>query len=273
MTRLSVVISTYERPDALDALLWALSEQTESDFDVVVADDGSGPETEAVVELWQGELGSRLAHVRQPDEGFRLALVRNRAARTAHGDVLVFLDGDCVPRQGLVRAVARAARPGWFLGSRRLMLSKSLTARVLGQRLAVHRWTLGRWALRERSEIPSLHALTPRDRRRPWRASLPEFVPFGGAFGFFLGVARSDFEAVNGYDARFRGWGYEDHDIAVRLRRLGLRSGWAGPQSTVLHLWHPNRKGESDLHPNVALLAETEAADRVEAVEGLRELA
>src|SRR5439155_2791962 len=162
VTRLSVVISTYERPDALDAVLWALSEQTESDFDVVVADDGSGRETEAVVERWQGELGSRLAHVRQPDEGFRLALVRNRAARAARGDALVFLDGDCVPRQGLVRAVARAARPGWFLGSRRLMLSKSLTARVLGQRLAVHRWTLGRWALRERSEIPSPHALTPR---------------------------------------------------------------------------------------------------------------
>ena len=132
MTALSVVVSTYERPDALDAVLWALSEQTDSDFDVVVADDGSGPETEAVVECWQGELGSRLAHVRQPDEGFRLALVRNRAARAARGDVLVFLDGDCVPRRGLVRALVRAARPGWFLGSRRLMLSEVLTARVLG---------------------------------------------------------------------------------------------------------------------------------------------
>jgi len=153
------------------------------------------------------------------------------------------------------------------------MLSEGLTARALEQRLPIHRWTLARWAVRGRREIPSLHALTPRDRRRPWRSGLPDFEPFGGGFGFFLGVARSDFGAVNGYDARFHGWGYEDHDIAVRLRRLGLRSGWAGPRSTVLHLWHPNLKAESDLATNVALLAETESGDRVEAVEGLREVA
>jgi len=273
MTDLSVVVSTYERPDALDAVLWALSEESERGVEVVVADDGSGPETEAVVDGRKRELGGRLVHVRQPDEGFRLAAVRNRAAAVARGDYLLFVDGDCVPRRGLVAAVGRAARPGWFLGSRRVMLSEGLTARALEQRLPIHRWTLARWAVRERSEIPSLHALTPRDRRRPWRSGLPDFEPFGGGFGFFLGVARSDFEAVNGYDARFHGWGYEDHDIAVRLRRLGLRSGWAGPRSTVLHLWHPNLKAESDLATNVALLAETESADRVEAVEGLREVA
>ena len=76
---------------------------------------------------------------------------------------------------------------------------------------------------------------------------------------------------MNGYDARFAGWGGEDVDMAVRLRRAGLRCGWAGPQSTLLHLWHETRK--PPVRPNDALLAETEASDRVEAVDGLRELA
>src|SRR5262245_17732985 len=226
MTTATVVVSTYERPDALDAVLWALSEQSDEDFDIVVADDGSGPATETVVGRWSETLGSRLSHVRQPDEGFRLALVRNRAVAAAAGGYLLFVDGDCVPRRGLVGAVRRAARPGWFLGSRRVMLSEGLSARVLEPRLPVHHWAGARWALRERGEIPSLHALTPRDRRRPWRPGQPEFVPYGGGFGFFLGVFRSDLEAANGYDARFEGWGYEDHDLAVRLRRLGLHSGW-----------------------------------------------
>jgi GT2 family glycosyltransferase len=113
-------------------------------------------------------------------------------------------------------------------------------------------------------------ALTPRDRRRPGREGLPEFVPHADGYGFLLGVARSDFERVNGYEARFSGWGGEDLDMAVRLRRAGLRCGWPGPQSTLLHLWHETRKQRAP--ENTALLAETEAGDRIEAVDGMRQI-
>jgi GT2 family glycosyltransferase len=113
--------------------------------------------------------------------------------------------------------------------------------------------------------------LPVRDRRRPWRETQPEFFPPYDAYGFFLGVAREDFERVNGYDMRFEGWGGEDRDIAVRLRRAGVRCGWPGPQASLLHLWHPARKGEESA--NMQLLRETEKSTRVEAVLGLRELA
>ena len=96
-------------------------------------------------------------------------------------------------------------------------------------------------------------------------------MPHADGYGFLLGISRADFERVNGYDARFAGWGGEDVDMAVRLRRLGLRCGWPGPQTTLLHLWHETRKPA--VRPNDALLAETRAADRVEAIEGLREVA
>ena len=59
---------------------------------------------------------------------------------------------------------------------------------------------------------------------------MPEFVPHDRTYGYLLGVARTDFERVNGYDMRFVGWGEEDVDIAVRLRRIGLRCGHAGPR-------------------------------------------
>jgi glycosyltransferase involved in cell wall biosynthesis len=273
VTRLSLIVCTYERPSALDAVLWSLSEEPGGEFEVVVADDGSGQPTADVVEKWRSTFAGRLVHVWQPDEGFRLALIRNRGALAARGDFLLFLDGDCVPRRGFARAVERGIRAGWFLGSRRLMLSQALSERVLAERLPIQRWTLARWALRERSHVPSLHALTRRDRRRVGAAKHPDFVPAGGAFGFFLGVSRADFERVNGYDSRFEGWGYEDHDIALRLRRSGLRSGWAGPHSTLLHLFHANLKGQTDTAPSRALYDETEASGRVRAVVGFRELA
>ncbi len=263
----SVVVATYEWPEALDAVLRGLADQSDADFDVVVADDGSGPHTASVVQNWRGRL--RLEHVRQEDEGYRLARARNLGARAAGGDFLVFVDGDTVPRRHFVRALRRAAVPGWFVAGKRLLLGPELTERVLADRVPIQRWSFPHWALHGGQSAPLL-ALTPRDRRLPGRERLPEFVPHADGYGFLLGVARADFERVNGYDARFAGWGGEDVDMAIRLRRAGLRCGWPGPQGTLLHLWHETRKPA--VRPNDVLLRETETSDRVEAVDGVRQL-
>ena len=262
-------MNTHERPRALDAVLRALSEQSDPAFDVVVADDGSGVATEQVVERWRAPFGPRLQHVWQPDEGFRLALARNRGALAARGDFLVFLDGDAVPRHRFVDAMRASARPGWFVAGRRLELSRALTERVLGEVAPIHRHSLLDWVLL-RKEVAPLSVLTSRDRRTVG-SSAPEFEPHGRAYGFLLGVSRVDFERANGYDSRFVGWGEEDVDLAMRLRRLGLRCGHAGPQATVLHLWHPPR--DEDERGNWRLLQETAANGRVEAERGLYELA
>ncbi len=262
-------MNTHERPRALDAVLRALSEQSDPAFDVVVADDGSGVATEQVVERWRRSLGPRLQHVWQPDEGFRLALARNRGALAARGGFLVFLDGDVVPRHRFVQAMRASARRGWFVAGRRLALSRALTERVLGEQDPIHRHSLIDW-LRLRKDVSPLSALTARDRRIVG-AEAPDFEPHGRAYGFLLGVSRADFERANGYDSRFVGWGEEDVDLAMRLRRLGLRCGHAGPQATVLHLWHPPR--DEDGRGNWRLLQETAANGRVEAERGLYELA
>lgn len=267
---LAVVVSTYEWPAALDGVLRSLSEQSDPSFDVVVADDGSGAETREVVEGWEAIFGSRLEHVWQPDEGFRLAAVLNRGALAARSDYLVFIHGESIPRRHFVRALRASARRGWFVAGRRIELSPALSERVLVGGVPVHRWQLARW-LSARKYAAPLMALTPRDRRRAGVAGSPEFVPHGRTYGYLLGVFRDDFEAVNGYDTRFVGWGEEDVDIAVRLRRLGLRCGHAGPQATLIHLWH--RSNEVRERENWWLLQETEKSDRIEAVEGLRELA
>ena len=267
---LTVLVSTYEWPQALDAVLRGLADQSDMRFDVVVCDDGSGPETATLVEAWQKRrFADRLVHVTQADQGYRLARVRNLGALAARGDYLVFVDGDTVPRRHFVRALRRAALSGWFLAGKRLELGPELTARVLAGQPPIHRWPLPRWVL-ERGKVGSLRSLTPRDRRRPGRGRLPDFVPHADGYGFLLGLARSDFERVNGYDTRYEGWGAEDVDMAIRLRRLGLRCGWAGPQATLLHLWHETRKQRSP--ENVRRLAETESSGRVEAVAGVREL-
>jgi hypothetical protein len=251
-------------------VLWAFSEQSDRDFTLVVADDGSGPGTGLVIDEWRTTFGERLAHAWQPDEGFRLARVLNLGSRAVDADYVAFLHGESIPRRHFVRAVRACIAPGWFVAGRRLDMSDALTQRVLAEKLPVHRWGLAQW-LRSRRHVGSLLPLTRRDRRRVAVRGVPEFVPHDRTYGYLLGVYQKDFERVNGYDMRFEGWGEEDVDIATRLRRIGLRCGHAGPDATLIHLWH-----ESEIpveRPNWYLLEGTEQSDRIDAIEGLRELA
>lgn len=270
MTALSLVVTTFEWAEALDAVLRGLADQSDTSFEVVVADDGSGPETAAAVDGWRGVFGDRLTHVWQPDEGLRIARARNLGALAATGGYLVFLDGDCIPRRHFVAAIRRAALPGWFLAGKRVQLSEHLSRTVLRERAPIGRWSTPSLLWRARRDLAPRRSLTPRDRRRPWRESLPVFVPENNAYGFLMGIAREDFERVDGFDGRYVGWGEEDVDLAVRLGRLGLRCGFAGPRSTLLHLWHPSRK--SDVRDGWSTLQETITGDRIEAVTGLAEL-
>src|SRR6516165_1057567 len=88
----SVVVASYEWPEALVMVLAGLADQSDSCFEVIVADDGSGPDTAALIESWRGHFGGRLTHVWQEDAGYRLARVRNLGATVARGELLVFID-------------------------------------------------------------------------------------------------------------------------------------------------------------------------------------
>ena len=266
---LSVVISTYEWPDALDAVLRGFADQTDEDFGLVIADDGSGPVTAEVVSRWKIAFGDRLSHVWQEDAGFRLARVRNLGALASRSDYLVFVDGDCVPRRGFVASIRRAAAPGWFLAGKRVHLSPSLSRAVLDNRVPIGRWSAASF-WRRRRQLHRWIDLTPRDRRRPWRPILPDFLPHANAYGFLMAMYDADFQAVNGFDLRYVGWGEQDVDLAVRLRRLGLRCGWAGPQSTMLHLSHASNVPRE--RQTWWLLQETMKDTRISAVTGVHEL-
>ena len=108
---ISVIVATYNRPNALDAVLRSLSRQDDQNFEVIVADDGSRSDTAAVVETWNDRQPPRVIHVWHPDDGFRLAEIRNRAIRAAAGDYCIFLDGDCIAVRTSSALIAHS--PNW----------------------------------------------------------------------------------------------------------------------------------------------------------------
>src|SRR5262245_62132628 len=165
--KLSIIVTTYEWPEALHVLLRALADQNDGSFEVVVADDGSGPSTAAVVADWRERGLFPVEHVWQPDDGWRKSRILDLAALTARGRYLVFLDGDSVPRVRVLATLRRCMLPGWFVASKRLHLSRELTARVLADGVPVWRWSVARWLaaprelLRTERESARLGLLVP----------------------------------------------------------------------------------------------------------------
>ena len=243
----SLIVTTYNRPDALAAVLAGVLAQHDRGFEVLVADDGSRDDTRALVGRIAAGAPLRIAHVWQEDRGFRAGAARNRAAALARGQYLVFLDGDCVPRPDFVAQHRRLAERGWMVAGNRILLSEPFTREVLAGSLPIHGWTFGQW--RESCRRGAIN------RTAPLRT-----LPLGplrrlGARRWQrvrtcnLGLWAEDFRAVNGFDEAFEGWGFEDSDLAVRLLNLGVRRKYGAFATGVLHLWHREndraREGEN----------------------------
>ena len=266
---ISVIVTTYNREDALDAVLGALARQSDRDFEVIVADDGSRKATADLVEAWNCKLGRPLAHVWHEDRGFRAAEIRNRATLAARGAYCIFLDGDCLPRPDFVASHRRLAEPGWFVTGNRILLSGELTAQVLRDKLTPELWGLASLLVqRARGGINRLAALLHlplgplrRLRQKEWR----------GARSANLAVWRSDLDRVDGFDADYSGWGKEDSDIIVRLLCAGVRRKDGVFATGVLHLWHPQADRRLLPH-NERKLSDIIASDEIRAQRGLSAL-
>ncbi|HEX9072216.1 MAG TPA: glycosyltransferase family 2 protein [Pseudolabrys sp.] len=266
---ISVIVTTYNREDALDAVLRSLARQSDTAFEVIVADDGSAPATARLIDAWQPKIGHRLEHVWHADRGFRAAEIRNRAILAARGAYCVFLDGDCIVRSDFVATHRRLAEPGCFVTGNRVLLSSELTTKVLLEKLTPESWSLAHWLVeRWRGGVNRFSALLHlplgplrRIRRGAWR----------GARSCNLAIWRSDLDRVDGFDVAYSGWGKEDSDIIVRLLHSGVRRKDGVFATGVLHLWHAEAN-RSQLSENERKLAEVVSGNRVRAERGLSSL-
>jgi glycosyltransferase involved in cell wall biosynthesis len=261
--RISIVVTTYNRPLALSLVLRGLAAQTEGGFEVLVADDGSTAETAEMLAALAPTLPYALRHVWQEDEGFRAPMARNRASALAAGEYIIYLDGDCVPLRDFVAQHRLLAAAGWLVSGNRVLLSRSLTERAIAEQIPLWQWSRGRW-LRARL-AGEVNRLTPVLRLVDWSRPRADLT---GAKTCNLALWRTDLLAVNGFDEAFIGWGYEDSDLVQRLLHAGRRrraSRWAVP---VLHLWH-GAVDRSLERANFARLGQTIAGKAVRAARGI----
>ncbi len=235
-TELSLIISTYNWPEALDRVLSSVVDQQSPPVQVIIADDGSDERTQAVIERWRSTLTMPLLHAWRPDDGFRAGEARNRAAALATGRLLVFVDGDCLLRPQTLAAHQRLAEDGWTVAGNRILLSQSLTNATLAGSVNPLTWGPLDW-LRARlaKQVNRLLPVLTLPGQAWRRRRRDDWLLFRTCN---VGVWRQDFERVNGFDERLNGWGFEDSDLAIRLNNagIGIKSGRFA--TGVLHLWH-----------------------------------
>lgn len=225
--KVSVIVTTYNWPVALDLVLQSLHAQSHRPDQVIVADDGSGPETGELVAKWQLTWPA-VEHVWHVDDGFRAGEIRNRAIEKARGEWLVMIDGDCVCPTSFIQAHLSLASPLALVAGNRLLLDAQQTSDALAGHSSKEALALAAQSARghklRRLALGPLRDLMPQSWKSVRTCN--------------LGVARKLAVRVRGFDESYKGWGKEDSDFAVRCLHAGAKVRQARFACTVVHLHH-----------------------------------
>jgi glycosyltransferase involved in cell wall biosynthesis len=237
---ISVIVPTYNRPQALRLCLLSLAGQSTMPSEVLIADDGSGPDTRATVREMQESLRDcfPIQHVWQEDRGFRKPKILNETVRQSSGDYLIFIDGDCMAHRDFVKAHRENSHPDRILSGKRVEIGRKLTERVLKESTLLNSltlrliWDAVRGDSRKVEEaIPItngiLRRLLHRDRITP-----------DGVWGCNFSLYKNLFEAINGCDEDFVDGSIEDNDIGIRVLNQGKQLHTVRSLAIIFHLWH-----------------------------------
>lgn len=258
--RLALVITTYERPDALAAVLASVGRQQVAPAEVVIADDGSGASTQEVAAAFIARSPAPARIVSQTHEGFRLTRLRNLAIAATEMDYLVFIDGDMLLHPAFIADHTRFARRGSYTQGVRVHTDAGLTQRLIANPARFPGfWSPGLGGLRRAYLLrsPTLASLT--------RNFANGFIAIKGCN---QGFWRDDLVRVNGFNEAISGWGPEDKELAARLGNSGVRRQTLLFGGIACHLHHAPAS-RAALPRNLALLADTQRERRVRCDLGL----
>jgi glycosyltransferase involved in cell wall biosynthesis len=258
--RLALVVTTYERPDALAAVLDSVERQRDAPDEIIVADDGSATPTQELIASFARRSAVPARPVSQPHRGFRLTRLRNLAIASSTADYLVFVDGDMLLHPEFVGDHRRIARRDHFTQGVRVYADAALTARLLADpRLSVNAATPGLGGLRRGYLLRS-----PR-LAAAMRRTANSFIAIKGCNQAFW---RADLVRVNGFNEAIEGWGPEDKELCARLLHAGVARQTLLFGGIAIHLHHPPAS-RGALPFNRAVLEETVRSGRIRCERGL----
>jgi len=252
----SIIITTYNRPDALELVLLSALNQSIQPSQIIVADDGSNDETKLLVDRYAEVSAIPILHIWQDDEGFRVAQIRNKALAKVISAYVILVDGDILMNPNFVEDHLKLAKPGYFIQGGRVLLNQKLTSKLLvnSSKLSYpNSFHSGFEQNRFEKRITSFRNLflarltlkNLKDNRSKVRSCNMSFY-------------MKDIRAVNGFDNRFEGWGREDSEFVERLFNAGIHGQLIKFAAIGYHLYHKEESKKS-LPQNDLLLKVTKS--------------
>jgi glycosyltransferase involved in cell wall biosynthesis len=255
--KLSLIISTYNRPDALAKVLAGVARQSRRPDEVLISDDGSGPPTRTLIETWSRAQAFPVRHIWHSDDGFRKTIILNKSVAAAAGEYLVFLDGDCVPHPQFIADHAALAERGFWVQGRRCFVEENYVAEFEPGQTSVLGWMLAQRITGAAKGIRLPFPIVRRDTAQR------------GIIGCNLAAWRDDLVAINGFDEDYSGWGIgEDSDMGTRLYHLGRQRKFVYAHAVVYHLNHPMAPRDH-VPSSLARLEETLRSGKLRCARGL----
>lgn len=236
--RISVVVSTYNWPEALVLCLKSIANQTVVPDEVVIADDGSNSSTAELIVGMSKSYPCPLIHVWHEDIGFRLTVIRNKAIVRATGDYILQIDGDIILDKHFVEDHLRFSEQNCFATGSRIMLQPSLSDSLLKN----HCISIGLFSkgIKNKQNAIRSFILASYFRFR-YKKDSPFYIK-----GCNMAFWKKDLLRVNGYNEDMTGWGYEDNEIAARLISSGVHKQYLKFSGIVYHLYHKTNSHERE---------------------------
>lgn len=267
----SIILATYQWPEALALVLSGLLTQTEKSFEVMIADDGSDERTKSTIAEYRARAFFPIEHFWQENKGFRKSRILNQAISAAKGETLIFLDGDCVPQKEFVAQHVALQDGKHYVAGRRVDLSREFTAKLSASRIekgmlnGVASGLFQLWldSLRKTGSTPFHRAYLVKNPifRRAFRMG-----KIADLKGCNFSALREHLLAIDGFDESYEGYGREDTDVEIRLQNLGLQIRSGKNLCLQFHLWHEPR---AFTPANEDLLEEVRRTGRTKAKRGL----
>ncbi len=227
---ISLIISTYNWPEALRLVLESLTHQTVMPNQIIVADDGSENTTKTLIDEFRPRFNIPLLHIWQERNGFQKTTILNKAIAAANCSYIVQMDGDIITHPGFVQDHANIAEKGYYVRGSRTLLGAPLTHRLISQKKLrrIKAYTAG-----IKNRINAIHQPVISSLLTKYRNAS------SNVHGCNLAYWRDDFIKINGYDNRFKGWGHEDIELAARFVNNGILQKKVKMKAVCYHLDHP----------------------------------
>lgn len=268
MVQISVIISTYNSVDWLRKVLWSYENQTFKNFEVIIADDGSGDETKEFIENYQKSSSYVLKHVWHEDNGFQKTVILNKAITASESEYLLFTDGDCVVREDFLQVHINHREEGYFLSGGYFKLPMNISQLISESDIKQQNCFDIKW-LKENGLRYSIKNL--KITANSLLASILNFVtPTVASWnGHNASGWKSDIIKVNGFDERMQ-YGGEDRELGERMFNLGIKSKQLRYSAICVHLDHERGYVKPEMVlKNKAIRATTKSQKLVQTLFGI----